>query len=133
MKRLNEKDLFEVILREGIFYRPIEILQLLDDNDPKVLEIFLSVRKRLEQECLEKGEGRGAKEAERLLNAFNNACRSAGILSGGEVTIARLNVVRRVPRDPEPSEEIENLIEKFHDQIGDSGEFKKSGGKKPRK
>ena len=122
-RRLEEKDLFEVILREGVFYRPIEILQLLDDNDPKVLEIFLSVRKRLERECLEKGE---AKEAERLLNAFNNACRSAGIFSGGEVTIARLNVVKRASKDPEPSEEIEDLIVEFNNQIRDSGEFKKS-------
>jgi len=132
-RRLEEKDLFEVILREGVFYRPVEILQLLDDNDPKVLEIFLSVRRRLEEECLEEGEGGEAKEAERLLNAFNNACRSAGIFSGGEVTIARLNVVKKASKDPESVKDLRGLVEEFNSQIKDSGEFKKSGRKRSRK
>ena len=126
---MGEKDLFDAILREGVFYRPITILRLLDDNDPEVLEIFLSVRKRLEEECLEEGEGG---EAKRLLGVFDAACRGAGIFSGGEVTIGRLNVAR-ASKDPESVKGLRDLVEEFHNQIGESGELNKPGGKKPRK
>lgn len=74
---MSEKDLFETILRENIFYSPKRILQLFDDDDPEVLAIFLSIRKRLEGEALE--EGKGGK-VERLLGVFNAACRRAGIV-----------------------------------------------------
>jgi ASC-1-like (ASCH) protein len=90
-RRLGERDLFEVILREGVFYRPIEILQLLDDNDPKVLAIFLSVRERLEKECLEEGKGG---EVERLLDVFNVACRNAGIIVEETVKKQQLGVIK---------------------------------------
>ncbi|MFH1533637.1 MAG: hypothetical protein ABID64_01790 [Nitrospirota bacterium] len=116
---VEEKDLFDTILRENIFYSPIEILQLLDDSDPKVLEIFLSVRDRLEKTYLEEGQGG---EAERLLDVFNSAFRKAGMVSENKAAIGRLGVTR-----PPEDKSLKDIMSDFA-EIEDNGVLKKPSG-----
>jgi len=117
---VGDEDLFDTILRENVFCSPLEILSLLDDNDPEVLKIFLSVKERLEGEYLE--DGRGGK-VERLLDVFNAACRNAGIF-GGEIAKKEKSEEKRIFG----GKGLKDLMNDFA-QVDDDGRMKSGPGR----
>lgn len=75
----GEIDLYELILREDFFYDPSKLLRSLDDQDPEVIGLFRSARRRLARAVSNAPEGSAERnEAERLLAVFRKACHKAG-------------------------------------------------------